>query len=363
MASLSVEFCAFTVAIAVVCKPIRKPKYQWSIDELTDALKSSAFAADPYFRVDILPLHQGLNIFKKPIESLQHTIVSECANKDVYRTEAFMDLPAIRRGSSIIFSSDGLIAARTRHELILEIAKTANFLLTRTFKVVSKYTSISEIFGVLWLIHLDAKDDDSNKRRKLGSAIGVKQMNIYGRQVYDFVSTSICAENESPSIYIRAGAKYSASRSEGDLKIVRNNLFDVEDVSDLETILSHPAVIESLGKFPRKYIKFSLTEIGLVISLFDVITHVRSEIEGHDYTIDHMHTAEITKRVLCKHARYSELVVSSIVRWSENRDVVRKTAGRKISVQFEADVWGKLMICELKQENVSFIKIQQRTTR
>jgi hypothetical protein len=68
--------------------------------------------------------------------------------------------------------------------------------------VVSKNCSISEIFGVLWLNHLDAIDSESNKRRKLGADIGEKQMKNYGRQVCDCVSTRICAENESPSRYM-----------------------------------------------------------------------------------------------------------------------------------------------------------------
>ena len=79
--------------------------------------------------------------------------------------------------------------------------------------MVSKYTSISEMFVVLWLIQSDTKIDDSNKRRKLGSEIGEKQMYNYGWQVYDYVCTSICAENESPSMYIKAGVKYSTAKS------------------------------------------------------------------------------------------------------------------------------------------------------
>ena len=173
------ELCAFTVAIAVVCKPF----YQWSIDELTDELQSRAVAADPNFRVDMLPLHQGSNLLKKSIESLEHVIVTVSGNKDVFRTEAFLDLPAIRRGSAIIFSPARFDAEKSRDELVLEIAKTANFLLTRTYKVISRYTSISEIFGVQWLLQLDAKVDEPNKRRKLEADIGVKQMNNYGRQM------------------------------------------------------------------------------------------------------------------------------------------------------------------------------------
>jgi hypothetical protein len=83
--SLSLDFCIFTVAITIVCMPFRSVNFQWSIDELTDELQSSTFAADPNFRVDILPLHQGLNIFKK-LEALEHVIVTVSGNKDVFCT-------------------------------------------------------------------------------------------------------------------------------------------------------------------------------------------------------------------------------------------------------------------------------------
>jgi hypothetical protein len=104
--------------------------------------------------------------------------------------------------------------------MILDMAKTANFFLTSTFKVVSKYTSISEMFGVLRLNQLDAKKEDSNKE---DFEIGEKQTLYYGRQVCDFVSTSICANIESPSIYIKPGVRYSAGKSTGDL--IEINLF------------------------------------------------------------------------------------------------------------------------------------------
>lgn len=251
MASLSIEICAFTVAIALVMKPYRPeaPKYQWSAVELACELRN----IDPNLRVDVLPLHQGLNIFKKPIESLSNTIVS-MNSKDIDRTEACMDRNAIRRGSDIIFISTGLVIERTRQELILEILKMANFLLTKSFKVISNYSSISEIFGVLWLTHVDATDSESNKRRKLGAEIGERQMKHYGKQVYDYVSERTCAENESPSRYVEAGANYSQSKSTGDAQRFRSNLFEEEDERDLQSILQHPSVIESIGKFPKKNI-------------------------------------------------------------------------------------------------------------
>ena len=51
----------------------------------------------------------------------------------------------------------------------ISAAKIADFLLTKAFKKVSKYTSISEIFGVQWLAHIDVEDSTS-KRKKFGAA-------------------------------------------------------------------------------------------------------------------------------------------------------------------------------------------------
>ena len=117
-----------------------------------------------------------------------------------------------------------------------------------------------------------------------------------------------------------------------------------------------------LGKFPNRNIKFKLHEIQLVILLFDAIITARTELEGEKYRANNIVTATHTKEILIKHARYSELVVETIVRWVVKRDVVKKTYGRKISVEFEADVWGNLMICEFEQKNVSIIKIHRDTS-
>ena len=54
--------------------------------------------------------------------------MSLSGNKDVFRTEAFMDLPAMRRGTAIIFSSTE-INVKSRETLVLNVASTAKFLL------------------------------------------------------------------------------------------------------------------------------------------------------------------------------------------------------------------------------------------
>lgn len=67
MASVSIEFCAFTVAIALESRPINNPNKQWCIEALSGELKRMEHSKHHKFYVDPKALHQGLSIFKKPI--------------------------------------------------------------------------------------------------------------------------------------------------------------------------------------------------------------------------------------------------------------------------------------------------------
>lgn len=231
MASLSAELCAYSVAIALVCRPSPTTIRQWSIDSLCEELKSFEYILNHNFRFDKLALHQGLTIFKKSIEQFGCAIVP-VHSKGVNMMHEFMDLPAKCRGADIIFKSDGLSAETTMDYLVTEICMTVNTLLNRTYKVKSQYVSISQIYGVMWLEDISdvgEASEQSNKRRKKGEEIGYRQMNRYGKQVYEFVSSSICAADESPTIYINAAVKESAYRSSSGLDAVRRNIFDCDE--------------------------------------------------------------------------------------------------------------------------------------
>lgn len=155
-------------------------------------------------------------------------------------------------------------------------------------------------------------------------------MDRYGKQVYEYVSSSICAVDESPTVYINAAMKESASRSVGDLVAVRRNIFNNDDNSDIlsvSDVLAHPTVKDALKKFPNKNVTYKLHEVQIVIVLFDAIHTARIELEGEKYVIDNLATATILKNILSKYTRYSELVVESVIRWVKGRDVVRKVSG------------------------------------
>ena len=357
MTSVSIEFCAFTAAIALECRPNSTQNKQWCVESLSEELKTMEHSKHHNFYVDPLALHQGLSIFKKPIERLGNQIVPMSASRNQLKTEAFMDLAAKARGSDIIFSFPDTRLPRTVDEMVADILKTANILLQRMFNITSKYVSISEICGSLWIENI-REISFPRKRRKRGEDLGERQLERYGREVRDFISTNICVGDESPFLYINEAVKQSVSKSVENLDAVRKSIFECitndEEVA-INQILAHPSVADHLLEFPKQYIRFTSYEKQKVVSLFDIIKSVRAEIEGENYSLNEDLNAIITKKALSKRAHYSELVTSSVVRWSNNRNSVKKETGKKINIEFEADVWGKLMICEFEKINVSYI--------
>ena len=176
-------------------------------------------------------------MFKKSIEQFGCTIVP-VNSKGLNMMHEFIDLRAKCRGADIIFETEGLSAETTMDYLVTEICMTVNIMLTRTYKVKSQHILISQIYGVMWLEEMSGvyeASEPSNKRRKKGEEIGYTQMNRYGKQVYEFVSSSICAADESPTIYINAAVRESAYRSSGGLDAVHQYICDSdEDDTDLQ---------------------------------------------------------------------------------------------------------------------------------
>ena len=70
----------------------------------------------------------------------------------------------------------------------------------------------------------------------------------------------------------------------------------------------------------------------MVIALFDAVGTARNDLEGENYRANNTVTATHTKEILIKYARYSELVVETIVRWIVKRDVIKKHREEKFQL-------------------------------
>ena len=141
-----------------------------------------------------------------------------------------------------------------------------------------------------------------SRRRKRGEEFK-RQLERYGKEVREFISTNICIGDESPFLYINAAVKQSVSNSVENLDAVKRSIFECntndEEVA-IKQILAHSTVVDQLLDFPKEYIKFSSYEKEKVVSLLDVIKSARVEIEGETYCIDEDLDAIITKKALIK---------------------------------------------------------------
>jgi hypothetical protein len=143
-----------------------------------------------------------------------------------------------------------------------------------------------------------------------------------------------------------------------NLDSVSKKIFSDETVDTLYSevfakVMQDQRVVDSLSLYPKKNIVFSSDEKDLVLCLFDVIMKVMIE----DITEDNPRiiylAATVTKKILAKHPIFSELIVSTIERWHENRGTVTNKPGKKIYQNFEAEIWGKLLIFEFENQVVS----------
>jgi hypothetical protein len=192
----------------------------------------------------------------------------------------------------------------------------------------------------------------TNKRRKTSDELGQKQLNNCGKDVVNMILENICIRNEPATPYLIAAMK---TRSISSLNSISRSLFGIDgdyEKSILQCVCDHVRVIESVSLLPKRNIIFTDDEKEHVLRILDVISSVVRELpEDHDIHKDYT-IFELTKIALKQHPVYSELVDSNIERWNENREKIKKKPGRKINSDFEAAVWGKMLICEFEKVQV-----------
>lgn len=116
--------------------------------------------------------------------------------------------------------------------------------------------------------------------------------------------------------------------------------------------MKDPRVVESVSLYPKRYIVFTSVEKDLVLCLFDVILTVMAEGGTEINSRIFFLAATVTKTVLAHHPIFSELIVGTIERWHLNRGNVVSKPGRKTFKNFEAEIWGKLLIYEYENRMV-----------
>ena len=360
-----IDYCAFTLSIVLVWHPLNAPTRggQWSPGVLSAAMKQMQYGTEGNFVVNPLALHQSFHLFKKTIRSLGHELVQMGGQRNVAMIVEFMELPEVFNGWDIKFA----VIDRTYtelNEIEFKIQEMAARIVKRYCGRCLHFKSLTELGASIFqrqlpvarFVHEEPGPSSVSKRRKTSSELGEKQMSNHGKSIVNMIVEKICILDEPATPYLIAAMK---TRSLSSLNSISKSLFGRDYSEDLSLMLQHftddTRVKESLQLLPKRNIIFEDAEKQHVNRIYHVINMIMKELPD-DHEIHKNYDAfEVTKKVLEKYPIYSELTESHIERWCQTRDNVKKKPGRKINSEFEAAIWGKLMICEY--ENVKVCNI------
>ena len=362
----AVDYCALTLAVVLVCHPVRiPPGGQWSSDMLSSEMKNLQYGKLGNFVVNPLALHQSFHLFKKLITKVYgHELILKGRSMNIAVISEFMGLPEVQNGWDIKF----IPGDRKSEELDAierDIGEKAKLLVRRHSNRELEFVSLTEFGASVFQrqlpvtrvvpVEVDPEElgpSSTNKRRKTSDELGQKQLNNKGNDVVNMILDNICVRNEAATPYLIAAIK---TRSISSLNSISRSLFgsDIEhEKSVLRCICDNIRVVDSVSLLPKRNIIFTDDEKEHVLRILDVIASVVRELpEDHEIQKDYI-IFELTKIVLKEHPVYSELVEDNIERWNANREKVKKKPGRKVNSDFEAAIWGKLMICEYEKVEV-----------
>ena len=106
--------------------------------------------------------------------------------------------------------------------------------------------------------------------------------------------------------------------------------------------------MNALGKIKKKNVVMSSEEKYQILTVFDAVKLVLSDIDISDINPE---SAAATFKLLRSYNGICNMGVRSILRLNECRDVVLKRRGMSIQTNFEAEVWGNLMLCYYETNN------------
>jgi hypothetical protein len=356
---LAIDYCAVTVAVVLIWHPERVPLGggQWSAAKLSEEMRTLQYGEEVNLQVNPLALHQGLHIFKKFIRLLGHDLIQMGGKKGIPMIASFMGLAEVFNGLNIKF----FVSQRREMEVEnvnLLVQQMAYKLVKRHCGRELQFKSLSEIAAYIYQKSLPVERELDpgpeilvNKRRKMSTQLGPRQMSNCGKEIVNYVIQNLCVKDEEATPYIIAALK--DSRTLTSLDTISRSIFGVacrnESDSVLDFISDHVRVKESLLLLPKRNIIFTDEEKEHVLRIFDVIESIIHQLPDENEIKTKYTTAEVTKKILENHPVYSELVANNIDRWHEVRDMIKKKPGRKINQEFEAAVWSKMMICEFEK--------------
>jgi hypothetical protein len=369
--SITVDYCAFLLAIVIVCHSVNpvNTNYLWSAEEISQTLNDLPRAEHPNFHVNPVALRQGLLLFRRHFHKWGISTVE--MYQEEKKTLKFFDLEESRRSIEMKFGTYHAVDQETDERDVLSMILTVRDKLPSLGGYEkSKHESPCSVFGSLYLPLVTnqtpvketptispAPSSGSEfmttqlKVRKASNQLGRKAINNSTKKV--LLSAVESFEDEHALFYLESAVEKLKKRKRNGFEEAGNE--EVEDSgiqSDEElhmiSLEDDDRVIEAASNFPAKYITYTEKDKPEILSLFKVVLEVARERSIANY----VRAAASTTVLLLKEIMYfSRLSHRTIIRWYEGRHKNKKALG-KINEEFEEEIWGKLMYCIFRKGNL-----------
>lgn len=373
VASLPIEYCTFMVAIMVTRFKLDSdmPNVQQTPVKIAEKLNSLEFGQKSDCYVAPAALHHGISIFKRALESLGFEVI-EMNGKDKQLLD-FFTLSGGKRGYEIKFPLfDAVSSAVEYTEVSLHNAILANrdLLLSKANFTKSSYLSCSSLFVDLFVdIKTVVKENEKSeepflspssevtistfKVRKPIDDLSDRSIKNNGKRILEYVETLYGIEDAELYITAAYDLVLKKNRKNGTPETRTLAYLQQEEVKnkmeyDEEIFENDMRVVNALQKIKKKNVTLSTEEKFQVLTVFDAVRTVLSEIDISD--IDNQ-TATATLKLIQSYNGLCNMSLRSIVRLNTCRDIVLKQRGKKIDRDFESEVWGNLMLCYYETEN------------
>ena len=120
-----------------------------------------------------------------------------------------------------------------------------------------------------------------------------------------------------------------------------------DDISLVDITDDH-RVVEAVSDIPDKYINFGEEDVKIVLAVFEAVKVIVVE---REYKYIRTQSARIASEIMHSIPYYSQISSRTILRWNDVRDRNKEKPGRKISEEFESEVWINLMLCAFEKKN------------
>ncbi len=369
--SLTVDYCAFMVAIVVVCHSVNagNTNYQWSAEEIAEILNGMPRAMHPNYHVNPVALKQGSILFKRHLSKWGISAI-EMYQEDKKSCE-FFDLGESRRSIEMKFGTYRCLSEeQSDSEVLDEILKVRDKLLLLGGFEKSIHSTPCSVFGTLYLPLAKnsspvkespkspptyASQASTNESQFMTKQFKVRKSphKLGSRAIYNSTKKVLFSAVESfgdknALFYLESAVKKLKKRNRNEFEEwdINNNEEDEsgeesdEDVK-VTSLEDEDRVVDAASNFAIKDITFSEDDKKEILALFQVVLEVARE--RHLNKCERL-AAITTVSLLKENVYYSKLSPRTITRWYELNDKNKKPRGRKINEDFEEEVWGKLML-------------------